>query len=96
MASAFAAVPANDNERFSADWAKDNDRRAAEQRAEAQRHADYLARLTQEQEEHENREAREVSLRASAKDTSLNDLSYRSRDADVRLTPHFGLNSDIT
>jgi hypothetical protein len=29
------------------------------QRAEAQRHADYLARLTQEQEERENKEARE-------------------------------------
>ena len=31
------------------DWAKDDDRRAAAQRAEGERHAGYLARLTQEQ-----------------------------------------------
>jgi hypothetical protein len=35
---------------------QDNERRAA---AQAQRHADYLARLTQDQEERENKEARE-------------------------------------
>jgi hypothetical protein len=60
MAAAFAAaVPAYDNRRFSADWAQDNDRRAAAQRAEQQRVADYYARTTREQEERENREARE-------------------------------------
>ena len=60
MAAAFAAaVPAYDNRRFSADWAKDNDRRAAAQRAEQQRVADFYARATREQEERENREARE-------------------------------------
>jgi hypothetical protein len=49
MASAFAAaVPVYDR-RFTADWAKDNERRAAAQRAEGQRHADHLARLTQDQ-----------------------------------------------
>ncbi len=45
--------------RFTADWAQDNERRAAAQRAEQQRHADYLARTTREQEERENKEARE-------------------------------------
>ena len=45
--------------RFTGDWAKDNEQRDAAQRAERQRHAEYLARLTQEQEERENREARE-------------------------------------
>ena len=48
MAAAFATsmVPAHDNRRFSADWAKDNDGRAAAQRAEQQRVADYFARTT--------------------------------------------------
>jgi hypothetical protein len=60
MASAFAAVmPPDDSHRFSADWAKDNERRAAAQRAEQQRMADYYARTTKEQEERENKEARE-------------------------------------
>ena len=60
MAAAFAAaVPAYDNRRFSADWAQDNDRRAAAQRAEQQRVADFYSRTTREQEERENREARE-------------------------------------
>ena len=60
MASAFAAtaMPGCDR-RFTADWAKDNERRAAGQRAEEQRMADYYARQTQQQEERENREARE-------------------------------------
>jgi len=60
MAAAFAAaVPAYDNRRFSADWAQDNDRRAAAQRAEQQRVADYYARTTKEQEDREDAEARE-------------------------------------
>jgi hypothetical protein len=60
MASAFAAVmPPDDSHRFSADWAKDNERRAAAQRAEQQRIADYYARTTKKQEERENKEARE-------------------------------------
>ena len=60
MASAFAAVvPPHDSHRFSADWAKDNERRAAAQRAEQQRIADYYARATKEKEGRENAEARE-------------------------------------
>jgi hypothetical protein len=60
MAAAFAAaVPAYDNRRFSADWAKDNDLRAAAQRAEQQRVADFYSRETKEREDRENREARE-------------------------------------
>jgi hypothetical protein len=55
---AATAMPGHDR-RFTADWAKDNERRAAAQRVEQQRHADYLARLTKEQEERENAEARE-------------------------------------
>jgi hypothetical protein len=62
MASAFAAtMPAYDR-RFTADWAKDNDRRAAGQQAEQQRMADFYRRLDQEQEERENAEARESFL----------------------------------
>jgi hypothetical protein len=37
--------------RFSADWAKDNEERAAEQRAERQRMADYYVRAKKEQED---------------------------------------------
>jgi hypothetical protein len=60
LASAFAAVePPHDSHRFSADWAKDNERRAAAQKAEQQRIADFYARQTQQQEERENAEARE-------------------------------------
>jgi hypothetical protein len=57
MASAFAAtfLPAYDP----ADWANNSERRAAAQQAERLRMADYYARLTKEQEERENREARE-------------------------------------
>jgi hypothetical protein len=51
-------VPA-DNRRFTADWAKDNERRVAAQRVEQQRIADYYARATREQEERQNAEARE-------------------------------------
>ena len=60
LAAAVAAtiVPAC-GPRFSADRAKDNEQRAAEQRAERQRMADYYRRLDQEQEERENAEARE-------------------------------------
>jgi hypothetical protein len=57
-ACAATAIPGNDR-RFTADWAQDNERRAEGQRAEQQRHADFLARLTKEQEERENREAQE-------------------------------------
>ena len=42
-----------------ANWSKDNERRAAAQRAEEQRIANYYARQTQQQEERENAEARE-------------------------------------
>jgi hypothetical protein len=63
MASAFAAtaMPACDR-RFTADWAKDNERRAAGQQAQQQRIADYYARTTKEQEDRENAEARERFL----------------------------------
>ena len=57
MAAAFVAscVPAYDH----ADWAKNNGQRAAVQQAEQQHIADYYARTTKEQEDRENREARE-------------------------------------
>jgi hypothetical protein len=60
MASAFAAIamPGCDR-RFTADWAKDNERRAAAQQAERQRMADYYARTTKEQEDRQNAELRE-------------------------------------
>jgi hypothetical protein len=62
MAAAFAAmVPAHPRS-FTADWAKDNERRAAGQQAERQQMADYYARTTKEQEERENAEARESFL----------------------------------
>jgi hypothetical protein len=68
MAAAFvAAVPAYDNRRFSADWAKDNDRRAAVQQADQQRVGDYYARTTKEQEDRENREARERFIASQRK-----------------------------
>ena len=51
MASAFAAaVPVYDR-RCTADWAQDNERRAAGQQVERQRMGDYYARTTREQEE---------------------------------------------
>ena len=57
MAAAFAEtfVPAYN----SADWANNYERRAAAQQRERQYVADYYARTTREQEERENREARE-------------------------------------
>ena len=60
MAAAFATtVPAYDHRRFSADWAKDNERRAAAQRAEQKHMAEYYARLTREQQERYYAEVRE-------------------------------------
>ena len=63
-ASALAAtlMPRYDSRRFSGDWWKENERRAAAQRAEQQRMADYYARMTKEQEDRENAEARERFL----------------------------------
>jgi hypothetical protein len=60
MAAAFAAIamPSYDR-RFTADWAKDNEQRDAVQRAGQQRVADYYALQTRQQEERENKEARE-------------------------------------
>jgi hypothetical protein len=60
MAAAFAAtaIPGYDR-RFTGDWAKDNERRAAGQRAEQQRLAEFYVRQTQQQEERQNAEARE-------------------------------------
>jgi hypothetical protein len=57
MAAAFVAsmVPAYDP----ADWANNYERRAAAQQREQQYMGDYYARTTREQEERENREARE-------------------------------------
>jgi hypothetical protein len=67
MAAALAAaVPVYDR-RCTADWAKDNDQRAAAQRAEQQHHAGYLARLTKDQDERENREARESFMEQQAR-----------------------------
>jgi hypothetical protein len=58
---AATALPGYDR-RFTGDWAKDNERRAAAQQAEGQRHADYLARMTKEQEDRQIAEARESFL----------------------------------
>ena len=57
VAAAFATsmVPAYDP----ADWANNYERRAAAQQQDRQYRADYYARTTREQEERENREARE-------------------------------------
>jgi hypothetical protein len=57
MAAAFAAtfLPAYDP----ADWANNYERRAAAQQRDRQYTADFYARATREQEERENREARE-------------------------------------
>jgi hypothetical protein len=60
VATAFAAMNTRGpDHRFTADWAKDNELRAAAQQREQQRMADYYARTTREQEERENKEARE-------------------------------------
>jgi hypothetical protein len=50
-AACAATVLADYGPRYTGDWAKDNERRAAAQRAEQQRHADYLARQTEEARE---------------------------------------------
>jgi hypothetical protein len=61
LASAFAATSmVVCDRRFSADWAKENERRAARQQQERQRMADYYARMTKEQEDRQNAEAREA------------------------------------
>jgi hypothetical protein len=60
LESTFAAVePPHDSYRFTGDWWKNNERRAAGQRAEQQRMADHYARTTKEQEDRANAEARE-------------------------------------
>jgi len=61
-------VPGYDR-RFTADWAQDNERRVAGQEAERQRMADYNARLTKQQEERENAEARERAAALKRKNT---------------------------
>ena len=58
---------ADHDRRFTSDWAKDNARRAAGQEAERQRMADYYARLTHDQEERDNKEARERFAEAQRK-----------------------------
>jgi hypothetical protein len=60
MAAAFAAIamPSHDR-RFTADWAQENERRAAGQEPERQLMTNYYARLTKDQEERDNAEARE-------------------------------------
>ncbi len=68
MAAAFASViMPYDRQRFSADWAKYNERHAAAQREEQQRMAEYYARMTKEQEDRENAEARERFLEQQAR-----------------------------
>jgi len=58
-AAAWLATVPTHGQRCAGDWWKDNERRAAGQQAEQRRMADYYARTTREQEERENREARE-------------------------------------
>jgi hypothetical protein len=55
MASAFGAMVPAQPRSFTADWAKDNERREAAQQAE--RMAVYYARLSWEQDERQNKEA---------------------------------------
>jgi hypothetical protein len=59
IAAALAASMVPVSAYHPADWANNYERRAAAQQAERQRMTDYYARLTKEQEERENREARE-------------------------------------
>jgi len=60
LASGLAATGMQGcDRRFTGDWWKDNDRRAAAQQAEQQRMGEFYARQTQQQEERENAEARE-------------------------------------
>ena len=67
MAAAFAAtfLPAYDP----ADWANNYERRAAAQQREGKYMADYYARTTREQEERENREARERFVASQRKNS---------------------------
>jgi hypothetical protein len=60
MGAAFAAtmMPASDR-RFSGDWWEEREQGAGRQRAEQQRIADTYSRMTMEQEDRENAEARE-------------------------------------
>lgn len=60
MVAAFAATATTFDRRATADWAQDNERRAAAQRAGQRRMAEYYGRLTQQQEERQNAEAREA------------------------------------
>jgi hypothetical protein len=57
MGAAFAAIACD--QRFTANWAQDNERRVAAQQREREYMAEYYARMTQEQEERESREARD-------------------------------------
>jgi len=59
QAAAWLATVPTYGQRGTADWWKDDERRVAAQRAEQQRHANFLARMTWEQEARENREAQE-------------------------------------
>ena len=59
MGAAVAATMMPHDQRFTADWAKDREQRVAAVREEQQRIADFYLRTTREQEERENREARE-------------------------------------
>jgi hypothetical protein len=59
MGAAFAATMMPHDRRFTADWAKDREQRVAAVQKEQQRIADFYVRMTKEQEERENREARE-------------------------------------
>jgi hypothetical protein len=68
-ACAATAIPGYDR-RFTGDWAQDNERRAAGQQAEQQHMADYYARTTREQEDRDNREARE-RFAASQRENSV-------------------------
>jgi hypothetical protein len=65
ISAAFAAtfVPAN----TPADWANNYERRAAAQQRERQYITDYYARTTREQEDRENREARERFIASQRK-----------------------------
>jgi hypothetical protein len=68
MAAAFAAtlVPANNP----ADWANNYERRGAAQQRERQYKGAHYERLTKEQEERENREARERFAMSQRKNTT--------------------------
>jgi hypothetical protein len=70
MASSFAAaVPVYDRH-CTADWARGNEQRAAEQQAERERRAEYYARLTREQDERQNAEAPELFAASQRKNST--------------------------